>query len=355
LTATATSSSQINLSWNTDSGASNGYIIERSPNGSTGWTQVGTTAAGTTAYSDTGLAANTTYYYEVIAVNAAGDSPASNIASATTQGSSSNSTNVIIDNGQSGYSETGTGWQSWPTGYNGNHDYHGAGMGADTAVWQASNLAAGTYTVSATWLAGSNHASNATYQIYDGNGNLLASNTVNQQPAPTGTTINGSVFQKLATVTLSSPGSIKVVLSDKANGNVFADAVQIAPSSSSSSASYMIGGGSGGASATMNVESATNASPAVSGTSMASLTSGTPGGVSAAPLFVRLDGGDLFGMTNGRKESQTPQPGSVSSPVILGDGPSGSSKAVPGWQGGATGYDGGARHRMSNSGDDTAS
>jgi subtilase family serine protease len=92
LTATATSSSQINLSWNADSGASNGYLIERSPNGSTGWTQIGTTAAGVTTYSDIGLAANTTYYYEVIAVNAVGDSPASNIANATTQGSSSNST-----------------------------------------------------------------------------------------------------------------------------------------------------------------------------------------------------------------------------------------------------------------------
>ncbi|EQD30485.1 hypothetical protein B2A_14103, partial [mine drainage metagenome] len=36
------------------------------------------------AYSDTGLAADTAYYYTVEAVNAAGSSPASNEATATT-------------------------------------------------------------------------------------------------------------------------------------------------------------------------------------------------------------------------------------------------------------------------------
>jgi hypothetical protein len=48
------------------------------------WTDVTTTAAEATSYSDTGLAAGTTYHYQVLATNGAGDSAASNEASATT-------------------------------------------------------------------------------------------------------------------------------------------------------------------------------------------------------------------------------------------------------------------------------
>jgi hypothetical protein len=84
LTATAVSSSQINLSWNTDSGATDGFLVYRSTNATSGFSEIGTTAAGVTTYSDTGLTANTTYYYEVFAVNAVGDSGASNVAFAST-------------------------------------------------------------------------------------------------------------------------------------------------------------------------------------------------------------------------------------------------------------------------------
>ncbi|HEY7328505.1 MAG TPA: fibronectin type III domain-containing protein [Gemmataceae bacterium] len=88
LTATAVSSSQINLSWNPDSGATDGYLIDRSLTGAVGsFTQIGSTTA--TTFSNNGLNPSTTYYYEVFAVNSVGDSPPSNIASATTQASSS--------------------------------------------------------------------------------------------------------------------------------------------------------------------------------------------------------------------------------------------------------------------------
>src|SRR5207253_11401641 len=72
--------SQINLTWTGSSGATS-YIVQRSPDGST-WTQVGTTTA--TIFSDTSLSSGTTYYYEVLASNVAGDSAPSNLASATT-------------------------------------------------------------------------------------------------------------------------------------------------------------------------------------------------------------------------------------------------------------------------------
>ena len=93
----------------------------------------------------------------------------------------------VIDNGQFGYSETGTGWNSFPdpNAYNGNERYVAAGSGANTATWQASGLAAGIYDVEMTWTAFSNRATNATYQVFDGT-TLLGTVQVNQQLAPTG-------------------------------------------------------------------------------------------------------------------------------------------------------------------------
>jgi hypothetical protein len=80
LTATAASTTQINLSWtaSTDNVGVKNYQVFR--NG----TQVG--APTTTSYSDTGLTASTSYSYTVKATDAAGNvSIASSIASATTQ------------------------------------------------------------------------------------------------------------------------------------------------------------------------------------------------------------------------------------------------------------------------------
>ena len=82
LTATAISSSQINLSWtaSTDNVGVTGYRIYRSG------TQIATSTSNT--YSDTGLTASTLYSYTVAAYDAAGNiSPQSSAASATTQAS----------------------------------------------------------------------------------------------------------------------------------------------------------------------------------------------------------------------------------------------------------------------------
>ncbi len=83
LTATAVSSSQINLAWTDNASNETEFRIERSPDGSS-FAQIATVGANTTAYSDTGLAAGSTHYYRVLAHNAEGDSAYSNTASATT-------------------------------------------------------------------------------------------------------------------------------------------------------------------------------------------------------------------------------------------------------------------------------
>ena len=86
LTATAVSSSQINLSWSDNSNNETGFKIERCQGGGcTGFVQIAQVGANVTTFSNTGLSSNTRYRYRVRAFNAVGNSGYSNIASARTQ------------------------------------------------------------------------------------------------------------------------------------------------------------------------------------------------------------------------------------------------------------------------------
>ena len=87
LSATAVSTSQINLSWTDNSSVETGYKIERAPavnNAAGTFAQIATVGANVKTYANTGLSANTTYYYRVRAYNAAANSAYSNTASART-------------------------------------------------------------------------------------------------------------------------------------------------------------------------------------------------------------------------------------------------------------------------------
>src|SRR5690606_22421699 len=70
LVATAQSQNAIALSWQHNSANTTGFRIQRSTNASSGFAPVATTGSGVTTYTDnTGLSANTTYYYRVAAMN----------------------------------------------------------------------------------------------------------------------------------------------------------------------------------------------------------------------------------------------------------------------------------------------
>jgi predicted phage tail protein len=85
LTASAVSTSRINLAWTAGSTNELGFKIERCTGaGCSAFDQVATVAAGVTTYSDIGLTSSTDYSYRVRAHNSAGDSDYSNTASATT-------------------------------------------------------------------------------------------------------------------------------------------------------------------------------------------------------------------------------------------------------------------------------
>ncbi|MFL5339102.1 MAG: fibronectin type III domain-containing protein [Gemmataceae bacterium] len=80
LTATAASSTAINLAWNSYTGAT-AYKVQRSQDGQN-WTPLASVSGN--SYADTGLNAGTTYSYRVSAVTATADSLFSAVASATT-------------------------------------------------------------------------------------------------------------------------------------------------------------------------------------------------------------------------------------------------------------------------------
>ncbi len=84
LTATAVSSSQINLTWSDNSSSESGYKIEQSAVDNLHYTEVGTVGANITSYSASGLNEGTKYYYRVRAYNAIAISNYSNEKNATT-------------------------------------------------------------------------------------------------------------------------------------------------------------------------------------------------------------------------------------------------------------------------------
>ncbi|MBN1670489.1 MAG: fibronectin type III domain-containing protein, partial [Kiritimatiellae bacterium] len=85
LAAVPASSSRINLSWTDNSDNEDGFKIERRQSGTDPWVRIATPAPNASAHTDTGLPANTHFYYKVNAYNTAGNSPYSNLAAAMTE------------------------------------------------------------------------------------------------------------------------------------------------------------------------------------------------------------------------------------------------------------------------------
>lgn len=98
LTATATSSSSIDLAWVDNSSDENGFVIEQSLDGVV-FNYLFAVGPDVVTYTDTGLSPSTTYDYRVNAYNAAGNSDFSNVATATTsEGQAPTSVEVLSVN-----------------------------------------------------------------------------------------------------------------------------------------------------------------------------------------------------------------------------------------------------------------
>ena len=83
LTAASSSGTQIELTWTDNATNETGFIVERSPDGRTGWTQISTPAADATSFSDTTVTVGQKWYYRVKATHPNGDSGYTEVISAT--------------------------------------------------------------------------------------------------------------------------------------------------------------------------------------------------------------------------------------------------------------------------------
>jgi fibronectin type 3 domain-containing protein len=84
LTATAVSTTQLNLSWLDKSNNEDGFKIERKTGVAGTYAEIAAVGAGVTTFSNTGLGVSTRYFYRVRAFNANGNSAYSGEASALT-------------------------------------------------------------------------------------------------------------------------------------------------------------------------------------------------------------------------------------------------------------------------------
>jgi len=228
LTAVAASASQINLSWVDNAGNETGYRVERSLNGSSGWSTVATLGANSTSRNDTGLSANTKYYYRVFATNSAGDSVVSNTANATTNASSG-----FVEYTAQGQS---TGEGSVSGGYSNTHADDGSVQSITeqqsggnprkrrsslTHTWNFNITAGNTTTLSANaWSGGSSDGDSFQFQwSADGssftNAFVVSSQlTNNQQVAALPNNLSGTVY-------------VRVIDTDNSQGNSTTDTVYV--------------------------------------------------------------------------------------------------------------------------------
>ena len=84
LTATALSSSRIDLAWQDNSSNETGFRVQRRVDGSDNWIEIGTTAANINTFSDEGLEPHTLYHFRVLAFSANAASEFSNEATTMT-------------------------------------------------------------------------------------------------------------------------------------------------------------------------------------------------------------------------------------------------------------------------------
>ena len=229
LTATASSSSAIGLTWtaSTDNVGVTGYRIERCSGSScSSFAQVGTTTTATT-FSDTGLTASTSYSYRVRATDAAGNlSSYSNTATATTQSGGSITVSVSPKRGGLVTSQTlsvtatltndtgnqGVNWTFNSTGSTGGGGFSSNTSVSGAAVTFTAPSSAGVVTITATSVADATQSATATIGVTDLSGvltyhnNLSRDGTNQKEYALTTSNVATGTFGKL--FTCSANGAI---------------------------------------------------------------------------------------------------------------------------------------------------
>ncbi len=214
LTATAVSSTQINLSWNDTTSDETGFVVQQQSFNGT-WVPLAALSASTTSYDDTGLSAGESYGYQVAAVNSSGNSGFTAV-SASTPANAAPAAPTSVDATQSSPTEIDL---NWVAGSGGNpatsfviqrEDVTSSGswqtiqtVSAGAYSYQDTAVAAGDvyqYQVAAANTAGSSAYVAATFS--DGTTSSAGYVNPSMQPplAPTGLAVIGATVQGIGLV-----------------------------------------------------------------------------------------------------------------------------------------------------------
>jgi hypothetical protein len=131
----------------------------------------------------------------------------------------------ILDDGDAGYSSTGTWVQLNRNGYDDDFRFASPGGTNETSQWQFDDLVTGQYRISVSYRAWSNRATNAPYTVHDG-ATPLALVRVNQKLEASHRFESGTGYHDLGVFNIAT-GQLRVLLTDMANGIVSADSVRI--------------------------------------------------------------------------------------------------------------------------------
>lgn len=227
--ASSSAFDQVSLSWVPAMGDT-GFYVQRSTDRQT-WNTIAQLPQSATTYTDTSADSSTHYFYRVIAFNAAGDAPASNLASATTPNYS-----VILDNASaSDVTITGRWSQATsPAGYFGSNflQDNNLNKGQDSVTFSPTIPEDGSYEVFMRWTSAPNRASNVPVTITYAGGSITL--TINQR-------IHGSQWVQLGTFNFSASSPASVAISNaNTNGVVVADAVQFIKIADTAAAPYRL-------------------------------------------------------------------------------------------------------------------
>jgi hypothetical protein len=173
----------------------------------------------------TGLTPGATYYIEVTSAHGSSGEYFLGVTPLETPAVA-----VTVDDSSTGFRTNGSGWKVVRgVGFDGSeHTHVGVAGGTGFARWEYSEtVTAGThYDIFVTWVAAPSNTADATYTIYDGT-KLLATVTLDQTRSPNSGLVGSTLVQLLYVYTPTRTGThtIKIKLSDNANGTVVADAV----------------------------------------------------------------------------------------------------------------------------------
>ncbi len=157
-------------------------------------------------------------------------------------------TSTKIDDEDSGFAKSTTGWTEVTTaGHSGDHYQHAASTGTDYASWTFSSLDAATkYHVYATWQANVANAIDAPYSVIGIVGStetVLYTSRANQKVSPNDESTGaggGDVWERLGF--FSGYTTLKVKLGTSTNGQVIADAIRVVEAGAYTTTNYNAAG-----------------------------------------------------------------------------------------------------------------